>query len=106
MPTPVTSKHHDLRRVDRTPCNQRVTVVWRDASGQEKYVQAKGVDISELGLRLEVPEPLPCQTYLTLGAEKLGLKGNASVRHCMRVRGSRYAVGVEFSAGMRWKPKD
>lgn len=106
MSIPAIAGHHDLRRADRQPCDQRVTVVWRDAAGQEKFVQAKALDISEQGLRLEVPEPLPCQIYLTLRAEKLGLRGNASVRHCMRVRGSRYAVGLEFSAGMCWKRKD
>lgn len=80
--------------------------MWRDAGGQQKFVQAKAVDICELGLRLEMPEPLPRQAYLTLGSEKLGLRGNASVRHCMRVRGSRFGVGVEFTGGLRWTPQD
>lgn len=101
-----TSGHHDLRRTARRPCDQRITVVWRDGGGQEKFVQAKAVDICELGLRLEMPEALPRQAYLTLGADKLGLRGIASVRHCTRVRASRFAVGVEFSAGLRWAPQD
>lgn len=100
------SGHHDLRRTDRQPCDQRITIVWRDMAGQEKFVHAKAVDICERGLRFEMPEPLPRQTYLMLGAEKLGLRGTASVRHCTRVRGSRFAVGVEFSAGLRWTPRD
>jgi hypothetical protein len=101
-----TSGHHDLRRTSRQPCDQRITVVWRDTGGQEKFVQAKAVDICELGLRFEMPEALARQTYLTLGADKLGLRGTASVRHCTRIRGFRFVVGVEFSAGLRWTPRD
>jgi len=100
------ASNHDLRRTERQPCDQRITVVWRDTGGEEKFIQAKAVDICELGLRLEMPEPLPLQTYLTLGADKLGLRGQASVRHCSRVRGSRFAVGVEFAGGLRWTPRD
>ena len=97
---------HDLRRKDRRPCEQRVTVLWRDTGGQEKFFLAKALDICELGLRFEMPEALRKQTSLTVGAPKLGLIGTASVRHCARIGASKFAVGVEFAAGLRWVPKD
>jgi hypothetical protein len=97
---------HDLRRQNRRACDHNITVLWRDTGGYEKYVQARVLDICELGLRFESPEAPPPQAYLTLGAAKLGLVGHASVRHSMRVRSSKYAVGVEFTAGLRWTPKD
>jgi hypothetical protein len=96
---------HDLRRNNRRPCEQSVTVFWRDR-GEDKFFQAKALDICELGLRLQMPQELPRQLYVMLSASKLGLLGHASVRHCARIRGSKFAVGVEFTAGLRWTPKD
>jgi hypothetical protein len=97
---------HDLRRQDRRVCSHNITVMWRDLRGQDKFVQAKALDICEQGLRLQMPEELPRQTYLSISAAKLGLMGHASVRHCTRTGGARFAVGIEFTAGLRWKPKD
>jgi hypothetical protein len=99
-------RRHDLRREDRRPCDHNITVMWRDLGGEDKFVHAKALDICESGLRLQMPEALPRQVYLTLSASKLGLLGPASVRHCTRIRGSKFAIGVEFAAGMRWTPKD
>jgi hypothetical protein len=62
--------------------------------------------VCELGLRLQMPEALPRQTYLSLSAAKLGLMGRASVRHCNRIGGAKFAIGIEFTAGLRWSPKE
>ncbi len=97
---------HDLRRHDRRSCDHNVTVMWRDAGGAEKFAQAKALDICESGLRLQMPEALAKQTYLGLSATKLGLMGHASVRHCTRIRASKFTIGVEFTAGLRWKPME
>jgi hypothetical protein len=97
---------HDLRRNDRHRCDHKITVMWRDLSGQDKFVHAKALDISEFGLRIQMPEALPNWTYLALNASKLGLTGHASVRHCARTRDARYAVGLEFTAGLRWTPTE
>src|SRR5271170_8127191 len=99
-------RRHDLRRKDRRDCDHKVTVMWRDLRGQDKFAQAKALDICELGLRLQMPEELRRQTYLAISATKLGLMGHASVRHCMRTHGSKFSIGVEFTAGLRWTPKD
>jgi hypothetical protein len=99
-------RRHDLRRNDRQPCNQNVTVMWRDSRGQDKFVHAKALDVCELGLRLQMPEALPRQTYLSLSAAKLGLMGRASVRHCTRIGGAKFSIGIEFTAGLRWSPKE
>jgi PilZ domain-containing protein len=99
------STRHDLRRQDRQACDHSVTVLWRDLGGQDKFFNAKALDISECGLRLQMPEAMATQRYLTLQAPKLGLLGQASVRHCTRSSGSKFVIGVEFTAGMRWTPK-
>ena len=100
------STRHDLRRQDRQACDHSVTVLWQDVGGQDKHVTTKALDICEWGLRLQMPEAMATQRYLTLRAPKLGLLGQASVRHCSRSGGSKFVIGVEFTAGMRWKPKD
>ena|ERR1700685_657456 len=96
---------HDLRRQDRQPCEHKITVTWRDATGENKFAIARAIDISESGIKLQMPEAPPLHTYVTLRATKLGLLGNASVRHCVRTAASKYAVGSEFTAGLRWTPE-
>jgi PilZ domain len=96
---------HDLRRQDRRPCEHKVTVTWHDARGDNKFAIARAIDISESGIRLQMPEPPPLHTYVMLRATKLGLLGNASVRYCVRTTASRYAVGAEFTAGLQWIPE-
>lgn len=96
---------HNLRREERRPCEHTVVVVWRDAGGENKFANARALDISESGIRLQMPEAPPLHTYVTLRASKLGLLGNASVRYCVRTTASKYAVGAEFTAGMRWTPE-
>jgi PilZ domain len=97
---------HDLRRQERRPCEHKVTVTWRDARGDDKFAIAQAIDISESGIRLKMPEAPPVHTYVMLRAAKLGLLGNASVRHCVRMAGSKYAVGAEFTAGLEWVPEE
>jgi hypothetical protein len=96
---------HDLRRQERRPCEHSITVIWRDAGGDNKFANARAIDISESGIRLQMPEAPPLHTYVTIRAAKLGLLGNASVRYCFRASASKYTVGAEFSAGLRWTPE-
>jgi hypothetical protein len=96
---------HDLRRQQRRPCEHNVTVTWHDARGDHKFAIARALDICESGIRLQLPEPPPLHTYVTLRATKLGLLGNASVRHCARTAASKFAVGAEFTAGLEWTPE-
>src|SRR5271156_4487371 len=93
---------HDLRRQDRQPCEHNVTVTWRDARGENKFAMARAIDISPSGIRLQMPEAPPLHSYVMLRAAKLGLMGNASVRHCLRTAASKFAVGAEFTGGLEW----
>jgi hypothetical protein len=78
--------------------------VWKDRTGEDKYVTGRSLDISASGLRVEVSHPIDKQTYVTLQCAALALHGTASVRTCAR-KGLKYVVGLEFSGGMKWKPK-
>jgi PilZ domain len=94
----------DLRRHSRSEKSSPVQIIWKDRHGTDKYVQGRIINVSESGIRVEVSEPLEKQTYVTLQSPGLGLHGRASVRTCTR-KGTKYAVGLEFSAGLKWKPK-
>lgn len=76
--------------------------MWCDASGNDKFAKAVALDVSEVGVRLKVPEALPLRSCVTLRSENLNLQGQASVRHCSTL-GTGFAIGLEFGRGVRWK---
>lgn len=92
-----------IRRDDRIPAAELVELTWKDRYGQEKFAKARSLDVSEMGMRIEVPEALEKLAYVTLRSVPLSLHGTASVRSCTR-QGTKYLVGLEFSGGLRWKP--
>jgi hypothetical protein len=98
------SHEHDLRRHTRSAKSAPVQIIWKDRKGDDAFMNGRIIDVSESGMRVEVGDPLEKQTYVTLQAVSLGLHGSASVRSCAR-KGMKYLVGLEFSAGMKWKPK-
>lgn len=77
--------------------------MWKDGQGVDRFTTARSIDISESGMSITTPEPITERSYVILRADKLDLHGTASVRHCLR-KGSSYVVGLEFSAGLKWKP--
>lgn len=79
--------------------------MWRDPAGEEKFMNAPVRDISESGVGLQIPEPVAVRSFVTLSANKLGINGRASVRHCSR-QGVNYFIGVEFTGGFKWRPAE
>jgi hypothetical protein len=94
-----------FRRHERTEQAEIIQVMWKDRDGADKYANARTLDISEIGMRIEIPEPVEERSYVILRCDKLKLNGTASVRSCQR-KGNRYLVGLEFSVGMKWKPPE
>ncbi len=92
------------RRDDRIPTEQLIEVTWKDRYGQEKFVKARTLNVSQSGMKIEMPEPLEKLAYVTFRSSALSLHGTASVRSCTR-QATKYLVGLEFSGGLRWKPK-
>ena len=95
--------NNDLRRHDRQLCSQTVAILWCDSAGNDKCAKAATIDVSELGMRLQVPEALSTRSFITIRSEKMNLHGQASVRHCAR-QGMKYVVGVELERGLRLVP--
>ena len=94
----------NMRRHERTVVRSLIQLMWRDPNGNEKYTNAHTIDISESGMRIEVPEQIPERSYVVMRSDQLALNGTASVRSCVR-KGTKYVAGLEFSAGMKFKPK-
>jgi|SRR5580692_8133758 hypothetical protein len=91
------------RRHERSEHADIVQVMWKDRDGGDKFANARTLDISELGMRIEIPEAVQERSFVSLRCDKLKLSGTASVRSCQR-KGNKYQVGLEFSVGMKWKP--
>ena len=97
------SREGDLRRHERAEASSPARIVWQHR-GEDRVVNARVLNVSASGIRLEVAEPLDRQTYVTVQCDPLGVHGRASVRTCTR-KGMKYILGLEFSGGLLWKPK-
>jgi len=97
------SHEGELRRHARAEKSAAVQIGWQDR-GVDKFVNGRSLNVSPTGIRVEVSEPIDKQSYVTVQCPALGLHGRASVRTCAR-KGMKYVLGLEFSAGLQWKPK-
>lgn len=87
----------DLRRHVRMSDSGEVSLSWQDPQGHFRFSQGKCLEISQTGMRVQVPEHVALRSYVSLKADCAGLACSASVRHCMRKAG-RFVVGLEFSS--------
>ena len=94
----------DLRRRRRERSDSTVLVMWCDEAGEDRYTNARALDVSDSGLRLQMPMRIRERSYVTLRSDALGIHGRASVRYCSRVRNT-YLIGVEFAAGLKRQEK-
>src|ERR1035438_2973321 len=84
----------EIRRHPRIPYFGRVRISWQDSQGCPRYMTGKCLDVSEAGIRVEVPEPIPARTNVMLRAEQLNLTGSAIVKHVAR-QGLNYFLGLD-----------
>jgi hypothetical protein len=90
----------DTRRNHRIPYLGRVQIHWEVALGQPKHALGRCLDVSESGLRVELPEPIPTHANVLLQADQLNLRGPATVKHVER-QGSKYILGLQLSQALR-----
>jgi hypothetical protein len=95
-PLAVGRSRSDARRHPRILFGDAVLICWEDEHGETMYARARCVNISASGICLELFEPVPTRTYVTLRVERGNICGMASVRYCKRVN-SKFKVGLEFS---------
>jgi hypothetical protein len=58
------------------------------------------VEVSEGGLLVNVPDPIPVRSTVSLRAEAINLSGSATVKHVAR-RGAKCVLGLELSHALR-----
>ena len=86
----------EIRRHRRIPYFGRVRISWEDSQGRSRYAAGRCLDISEDGLRVELSEPIPLRSNISVQAEQVKLSGSAIVKHVAR-QGSKYWLGLELS---------
>jgi len=90
----------DIRRHHRLPYLGKVSISWEDTHGLPKYARARCLDVSEAGMRIETPEPIPVYTNISVRADQIKLVGSATVKHVERL-GSKCILGLELSQSLR-----
>ena len=93
----------DKRRKQRQLFDSALEVSWKDGQGASRIVTVRAIDLSNSGIRVESSEAIDLHTDVYVRAERYGLTGATSVRHCSR-RGSKYILGLEFNPDA--KPAD
>jgi hypothetical protein len=86
----------DNRQHHRVPYCGAARISWEDEHGLTKFAHAKCIDVSEGGLRIEVGEPIPLRSQVSLRADQIGISGSATVRN-IAWRGCKYILGLNLS---------
>ena len=85
----------ERRREARHSFEARGWLSWRDAAGERRQSRGYCLNVSETGLRIEIPEPVDVGVDVRVGIPGVEPKP-ATVIYCKRI-GPRYAVGLEFT---------
>lgn len=85
----------DKRHKQRQRFDCALEISWQDGRGTKRTLTVHAIDLSNSGIRVESAEPIELHTEVHLRAERYGLSGFTSVRHCGR-RGAKYILGLEF----------
>jgi hypothetical protein len=86
----------DKRRHQRIPCLGVARIFWEDERGLVRYAQAKYLDISQEGLCIEVAEPIPVRSILSVRVERIQVSGSATVRY-IAWRRCKHILGLNLS---------
>lgn len=89
------SNGKERRQQARLGYLQAVRISWTSPRGEPQYTQAKCLELSESGLRLETREQIPSGSYVTFFASPK-LSGTGVVRHVSHV-GTKYILGLAFN---------
>ena len=90
----------DTRRHQRIPCSLSVLLSWTSPEGSERYARGTCRDVSEIGLRIDMEDTIPPQTYVYLRIEKWDLTSSARVRYARRGKAAN-VIGLELSQKVR-----
>ena len=95
-------KRKDLRHHRRYALDAGILKVsWLDLQGAMKMTRTRGLNISEGGIAIELPEAALPLSLVRFQSDRFNVRGAGYVRHCRRA-GSKFIVGLEFAEGLRW----
>ena len=86
----------DKRRKQRQLFDCSLEISWQDLQTGSRTLTVRAIDLSNSGIRVESNEPIELRTEVYVRAERYGLSGCTSVRHCGH-RGAKYVLGLEFN---------
>jgi PilZ domain len=89
------SADKNLRRHRRIPFLGPIRISWEE-SGQSRFAMTRCIDLSETGLRIESPYPVPNGATVMLQSERIKLQGAATVKHSVR-HGSKFLLGLQLT---------
>jgi len=79
----------------RLPVKCKFSIYAADAQSGQRYIPARGINMSKSGALVETEEPIGVGTLVYVKARDLALMGSATVRHCT-VKGSKFRLGLHF----------
>lgn len=85
----------DKRRKQRQLFDCALEISWQSPQGAGRTLAVHAIDLSNSGIRVESSEQIELHTEVYVRAERYGLTGSTTVRHCSR-RGGKYVLGLEF----------
>jgi hypothetical protein len=89
----------DKRHNRRIHCVKPIRVSWEE-NGEPRFVYAKCIEISENGVRIELPYPVRTGSRILLREDSLGLATSATVKHLIR-KGGKCMLGLHLREGIR-----
>jgi hypothetical protein len=95
-PPPLSARKRraNQRSYDRLPVKCRFSI-WVDDPKGQRYIVARGINMSKAGALVESEEPIRPATLVYVKATGLGLMGSGVVRHCTQT-GSKFRIGLHF----------
>lgn len=97
IPTTSPAGGLDLRVEPRNTADCSVELTWRTEAGDKRLELCRAVNISEAGVGVESPEPLPLCSHVVVRAPEFEIAALARVTHCAWRR-SIYFLGLQFVA--------
>lgn len=95
----------EARRHRRRPVDCLLLITYKDRQGIARRLHARGLDLSDSGVRIEATDPIERNAVLYVRLEEYGLTGSACVRHCTR-RGENFVIGLEFGDAARKRGRE
>jgi len=94
-------KTTNRRRSPRDPIHVPLSILCADPDGRETTMRAQLLDISAVGARLALRQPIHIHSTVSFYYHKLDIGGRGTVRYC-RSTCKGYEVGVECTNGTGW----